>query len=122
VQRISPAEQLELEPQPLVRRAQEIALPRQSEDRLSVVTRVSNRGPRIPPERMATLWKPFARRDGSDGGLGLGLYIVAQIALAHGATCDVDSTDEVTTFTIRWPRTPVDEVPALQPHEAPRAC
>ena len=39
-------------------------------------------------------------------GLGLGLYIVQQIALAHGATCEVDSNESGTTFKVRWPRAP----------------
>ena len=36
-------------------------------------------------------------------GLGLGLYIAAEIARAHGGTLDVDSTPEATRFTFRMP-------------------
>lgn len=47
-------------------------------------------------------------RHASNGssGLGLGLFIVQQIALAHGGICDVVSDESGTTFSIRWPRTP----------------
>jgi signal transduction histidine kinase len=45
-------------------------------------------------------------------GLGLGLYIVRQIALGHGAHCSVTSTeDDGTTFVVEWPRTLESEVP-----------
>jgi signal transduction histidine kinase len=43
---------------------------------------------------------------------GLGLYIVQQIALAHGGWCRVTSTaEEGTTFTIAWPRYPIEDTP-----------
>lgn len=84
------------------------------DDRHAVVTTVTNAGPPIPPELLARLFDPFARASapGTRGGLGLGLYIVDQIARAHGARTSVASTaDEGTTFTIEWPRTPVEETP-----------
>jgi signal transduction histidine kinase len=40
-------------------------------------------------------------------GLGLGLFIVDQIARAHGGSVEVRSSDsEGTTFSVRWPRHP----------------
>jgi signal transduction histidine kinase len=81
----------------------------------AVVTEVHNAGPPIPPHILPTIFEPFRgrgeRQPGS--GLGLGLYIVRQIAIAHGATCNVSSSDkEGTTFTIRWPRTlPEKDIP-----------
>jgi signal transduction histidine kinase len=40
-------------------------------------------------------------------GLGLGLYIVRQLVLAHGGAIDVTSTDaEGTTFRVTLPRRP----------------
>lgn len=81
-------------------------------DRRAIVTTVSNRGRVIPAEELATLFDPFKNRDASrTAGLGLGLYIVRAIALAHGAQCRVSSDDEGTRFVITWPRTPHEEVP-----------
>ncbi len=36
-------------------------------------------------------------------GLGLGLYIVAEIARAHSGTIEVGSAAEATCFTFRMP-------------------
>lgn len=71
----------------------------------AIVTEVISHGEVIPDDVLRKIFDPFARGDVSDPrGLGLGLYIVQQIALAHGATCEVSSTAAGTTFTIRWPR------------------
>ncbi len=82
-------------------------------DRQSVTTQVHNAGPPIPEELIPTLFDPFRQGPtGAPGGLGLGLFIVQQIALAHGAYCTVLSSERAgTTFSIRWPRTPLTEVP-----------
>ena len=66
---------------------------------------VTNRGPAIPPATLEKLFVPFVRgRDtGNQQGLGLGLFIVSQIALAHGGTIDVTSTDDETRFTFQMP-------------------
>ena len=78
----------------------------ETEDREHVITTVTSHGAAIPPELQARLFDPFARGDDSVArhGLGLGLYIVHQIALAHGALIDLSSDEAATTFTIRWPR------------------
>jgi signal transduction histidine kinase len=39
------------------------------------------------------------------GSIGLGLYIVREVAAAHGGTVHVSSTDAGTVFTVRLPRT-----------------
>lgn len=83
----------------------------ETDDKRAVVTRISNRGPAIAPEVLAKIFDPFVGTSEKRVGLGLGLYIVAQIARAHGATCDVSSSLEETSFTIRWPRTPRSEMP-----------
>ena len=81
-------------------------------DRQWIVTEVHNFGPPIPAESIPHLFDPFRRgARAKRGGLGLGLYIVQQIALAHGAGCTVESNEAGTTFRIRWPRTPLAEVP-----------
>lgn len=66
---------------------------------------VSNGGVPIPPEARAQLFQPFFRGDirPSQQGLGLGLYIVHEIAKAHGGTMDVTSDDELTRFTFTMP-------------------
>jgi signal transduction histidine kinase len=66
---------------------------------------VNNRGPQLGPDIIAQLFKPYWRaisRPG-DEGLGLGLYIVDQIARAHGGAIAVQSDHECTTFTFSMP-------------------
>jgi PAS domain S-box-containing protein len=66
---------------------------------------VSNAG-RIPPEAIPSLFEPFKQphKDGAPGvGLGLGLYIVREIARAHGGTVEVASHAAETAFTLRLP-------------------
>jgi signal transduction histidine kinase len=66
---------------------------------------VANTGEPIRPEILPRLFHPFsrasARRD--QQGLGLGLYIAAEIARAHGGTLEVASAEEATRFTFRMP-------------------
>jgi two-component system sensor histidine kinase/response regulator len=72
-----------------------------------IVVEVSNPGA-IPAERLATLFEPFRRERGHTrtSGLGLGLFISQQIALAHGGDIEVASTPAAGTIvTIRLPRT-----------------
>jgi signal transduction histidine kinase len=77
----------------------------ETDDRTAVLTEVTNRGKAIGHEIIGKLFDPFVRAgQEAKGTLGLGLYIVAQIAMAHGARCEVTSTDQETRFTIRWPR------------------
>ena len=73
-----------------------------------IVVEIRNGGA-IPAERLATLFEPF-RREPKEAvrstGLGLGLFICQQIALAHGGDIAVTSTAEVGTLaTVRLPRT-----------------
>ncbi len=62
----------------------------------------------IQPALLPTLFEPFQSGPGPRTraqGLGLGLYIVQQIALAHGGSVDVRSDEcHGTTFTVRLPR------------------
>lgn len=66
---------------------------------------VANAGEPIPPEVRKMLFEPFYRGAvrPTMQGLGLGLYIVSEIARAHGGKVDVSSTDQETCFTFRMP-------------------
>lgn len=67
--------------------------------------RVTNGGPDLSPAVIAQLLKPYWRassRPGSEG-LGLGLYIVDQIARGHGGSIEVCSSVGSTSFTFTMP-------------------
>ncbi len=68
---------------------------------------VHNHGAPIPAELVPGLFEPFQRglRPGAlDGSIGLGLYIVRQVALGHGGEVRVRSTaEEGTTFLLELP-------------------
>jgi sigma-B regulation protein RsbU (phosphoserine phosphatase) len=67
---------------------------------------VSNEGAPIPLEARARLFQPFVRgmNEQSKQGLGLGLFIVNEIAKAHGGGMDVESTAERTCFRFWMPQ------------------
>ncbi len=69
---------------------------------------VHNEGQPIPPLLLAELFQPMTRgHQGPDGkrSVGLGLYIVREIAKAHHGQVSVISTvDEGTMFTVHLPR------------------
>ncbi|HEX8441628.1 PAS domain-containing sensor histidine kinase [Archangium sp.] len=74
----------------------------------TVCMEVHNGGPPIPAELLPRIFEPF-RRATDEGhptsGLGLGLFIVHQIARAHGGRVEVRSTEaEGTTFRVWLPR------------------
>ena len=67
---------------------------------------VSNGGDAIPAGKIARLFQPFSRDadQAAQPGLGLGLYIAAEIARAHRGTLQViSSTDAGTHFIFRMP-------------------
>ncbi|QIK77894.1 PAS domain-containing sensor histidine kinase [Sphingomonas piscis] len=74
-------------------------------DAKALTLSVSNGGKPIPPEAREQLFQPFFRGvvGKSQHGLGLGLFIVNEIAKAHGGTMDVTSTDGETRFTFTMP-------------------
>lgn len=71
---------------------------------------VHNGGRPIPPQLQASLFEPMVRGGGEGGAnrsIGLGLFIVREIAKAHGGRVDVGSSAERgTTFTATLPRVP----------------
>lgn len=66
---------------------------------------VHNSGEVIPEEKLKNLFKPFQRGSShvNKDGLGLGLYISAEIAKAHGGTLTVCSIAEETCFELTIP-------------------
>jgi PAS domain S-box-containing protein len=75
-------------------------------DPQAVVLEVHNEGAIAPP-LIPTLFDPFrgTRHRGESRGLGLGLFIVKELAAAHAGTVDVASSDvDGTTFRVRLPR------------------
>jgi signal transduction histidine kinase len=86
-----------------------------------LVLGVQNSGRPIPPHLMARLFDPLVREGGEDAGadsqvaganLGLGLYVVREIAKAHGGTVTVTSDDALTRFELRLPRISVRRSPS----------
>jgi phosphoserine phosphatase RsbU/P len=72
-----------------------------------LVLSVSNGGPALPASLMARMFEPYKRGTSArPGGLGLGLYIAAQIVRSHRGSIEVESTDVATTITCRLPRSP----------------
>jgi hypothetical protein len=65
---------------------------------------VANAGNPIPAPVRDRLFQPFFRGSSqtSNQGLGLGLFISAEIARAHGGTLEVSSSDDETRFTLRF--------------------
>ena len=77
-----------------------------------VAIRVHNFGGSIPSETRGTLFEPLKQtpQSGTDrhkgsSGLGLGLYIAKEIAVAHGGSIEVESTQQAgTSFIARLPK------------------
>jgi signal transduction histidine kinase len=66
---------------------------------------VANSGEPIPPTAMKLLFQPFTRGDGHSNkrGLGLGLFIAAEIARAHGGMLTATSSSDETRFAFQIP-------------------
>lgn len=71
---------------------------------------VTNSGATIDPSTLSQIFDPLTRgveqgdRPDARGGLGLGLFIVREIAHAHGGEVEVRSDEGQTTFAVRLPR------------------
>jgi hypothetical protein len=71
---------------------------------------VTNSGPTLSPSALSQIFDPLkrgsAQGDSRDarGGLGLGLFIVREIAKAHGGEVEVRFDGGETTFAVRLPR------------------
>ncbi len=76
----------------------------QHNDEPWVTVAVSNQGPPIPPDLLATLFLPFAKGAQSHG-IGLGLYLAERIAYAHHGRLMVRAeTGPINHFVLSWPR------------------
>jgi signal transduction histidine kinase len=68
---------------------------------------VLNSGPAIRRSALGEIFNPLerglAQRHDTDNGLGLGLYIVREVARAHGGEVDVRSDEAETVFAVRLP-------------------
>ncbi|WP_284618020.1 sensor histidine kinase [Aquabacterium humicola] len=78
-------------------------------DEAQVQLVVENTGPSIPNELMNSMFEPLRRQAAAGSqdereSLGLGLFIVRQIVLAHGGSVTVASADGITRFTITLPK------------------
>lgn len=74
-------------------------------DERDLVLVVTNGGPPIPADVAARMFEPYHRGTTTNPqGLGLGLYIAAQIVHSHHGTIDVASNSDATTITCRLPR------------------
>jgi signal transduction histidine kinase len=69
----------------------------------AVIT-VANHGPPIPEALRQRLFEPYQRGTQTRGeGLGLGLYIAASIAGAHGGRIELGCEDGITRFALSLP-------------------
>jgi signal transduction histidine kinase len=80
----------------------------------AIVLKVSNSGDPISPDALQAIFEPLVQapnasskvHERSRTSLGLGLFIVREIVLAHGGSITVESSVSTgTVFTIRLPRT-----------------
>ncbi|QPH38899.1 PAS domain-containing sensor histidine kinase [Pedobacter endophyticus] len=69
------------------------------------ILKISNGGSPIPENTLKDLFEPFTREatSPSQQGLGLGLYIASQIAIAHNGTLTASSGLHETCFTFMMP-------------------
>ena len=64
---------------------------------------ISNNGPKIPDDVLPNIFNRFVSTKKEKSGAGIGLNIVKEILDEHYATVEVISTDELTTFTFKFP-------------------
>jgi signal transduction histidine kinase len=79
-------------------------------EKADVLIEVRNSGPTIEGLALDQIFHPLKRgpaqedNDDTDEGLGLGLYIVREVAVAHGGDVTVRSERGETVFAVRLPR------------------
>lgn len=69
---------------------------------------MESRGPTIPPELLPHIFDPFQIGPRPEGtprrNIGLGLFVVKELATAHGGKVAVESGEGATRFTVTLPR------------------
>jgi signal transduction histidine kinase len=80
-------------------------------DGVGVRLEVTNQGRPIPPDQVDDLFEPFRTGDAT-ASIGLGLFIVREVARAHGGAVSVRSDSQQTTFTVALPRGSRGSAPA----------
>jgi two-component system OmpR family sensor kinase len=85
-----------------------------------IVIAVADEGCGVPPDALGRIFDRFARADRArtraQGGVGLGLAIVAAIAKAHGGRCSVEPRPRGTVFALHLPVVPANaDAPAVTP-------
>jgi signal transduction histidine kinase len=85
-----------------------IQLPKNNEDifidennEAFIIISIANNGDPIPAESLEKIFTPFVTN--KSNGTGLGLAIVSKILNAHGGKITVESTKQLTTFSIYLP-------------------
>jgi len=72
-----------------------------------IVIAVADEGAGVPDDALGSIFDRFARADDArtraQGGVGLGLAIVAAIARAHGGRCTVERRNGQTVFSLALP-------------------
>lgn len=76
----------------------------EKDDYHAIVTRVTSRGDTVPLGSIKNLDPLAEPKVASGSNARIGLYVTSLIAKAHGASCEVSSDTEETSFTVRWPR------------------
>jgi len=81
----------------------------------TVLIKISDTGPGIPPEHLQKVFEPFFTTKLDKGGTGLGLSIARKIVDSHGGRIEVSTAlSRGTTFTIGLPRLSQEETPQSQ--------
>ncbi len=89
----------------------DVSLAREGDD---AVLRVQDSGIGIAPEQLGSIFEPFVQVapaiDRSQGGMGIGLTLVKELAALHGGSVDATSVvGEGSVFTLRIPAIPADQ-------------
>ena len=87
------------------------------------VLRIQDSGIGIPAEQLGNIFDPFMQVapaiDRSQGGMGIGLTLVKELAALHGGRIDATSVvDEGSIFTVRLPAMPEDTTTPTAPTAA----